>query len=299
MTQPIGAVPGYSYRNDKLQLSSTDNKIKSFVKTAFEKISTFFATCYNYCKTKYAALKAKITFYFKKSAPTASEELSIEPVAANISKIPEEQSKQNAASRLQAMPRRKQAPPILTPETGALVLHRGSQEAAGNSKDQDTMNSMIARSLRMLIAYNFELPPIELPPIQLEELPTAASQLQGAINSKEELTPDTRRDPVNVLANAIVFAQKSFKFNTSPNAYVEIFSQLSPDRKQEIFSPFVAKSSPQTQPEEPFSSKVPLALFGASAAVITGAAVLKNDPELFTRLASGAAQCARPVLAKA
>ena len=276
----VGSAPYVNKAGANQQLSSTDNKIKNLAKTAFQKIAAFFASIKTFCKTKYAALKARITSYFKKSAPTASEKF--QQTAERLSRFSGQDRKEDQKHEAAQQTERFSNPVILTPETGALVPYTGSQtgspKAAGNSKDQDTMNSMIARSLRMLIDNNFELPAT-----QLEELHTAASQLQGALkrtlNSKIKLTPDTRRDPVNVLGDAIVFAQNSFRANTSPNANVGTFSQLSTEQKNEIISQFVARSSTQTQPEKSPSSNLPLALFGASTAVIAGAAVLKNNPE--------------------
>jgi len=285
MTQPIGAVPGYSYRNDKLQLSSTDNKIKSFVKTAFEKISTFFATCYNYCKTKYAALKAKITFYFKKSAPTASEEF--QQTAERLSRFPgqarQEDQKHGAAQQTVRFSTPEiLTSEILTPETGALVPYTGpqtgSQEAAGNStRDQDHMDSMRALSLRMLIDNNFELPTNLAPFISIRFSQNNFESLTAPLPSANASQPEI---PVainpsveagQVLAPHMEFAIRQNQPNTSPDANVDQSS----------------------------GSNVAAYMFGAGTAFIAGAAVLKNDPELFTRLASGAAQCARPVLAKA
>jgi hypothetical protein len=299
MTQPISAAPGHSPWNDKAQSSSTDNKIKSFAKIAFEKISTFFTTCYNYCTSKLANLKARITSYFKKSAPTALAEF--QQTAERLSRFSGQARKEDQKHKADQQTVRFSTPEILTPSTGALIPYKLFPFLQGRDA---AMQEIYNRSLNSLVAHGFQVPSISIPsisiPLSQHEIESLLAPLHRE-NALQQEIPVEIAPPVNaeqVLAPYMEFAIRQNRPNTPPIADVEQFSQLSPAQK-EIIPRFVAGSSPQTPQKESSSSNLPFALFGASAAVMAGVAVWKNDPGLLTRVASGAAQIAQPPLDRA
>jgi hypothetical protein len=267
MTQPIGTVPGYSPRNVKPQLSSTDNKIESFAKTVFEKISTFFVSIKNFCKTKFAALKARITSYFKKSAPTPYEEF--QRTAERLSLFSEQPQRNSVESRStspadvrQARPgtaERSRSPspvnnqqaqvsaPVLTPSTGALIPYQPNPFI--QAYDAATQKIYIS-SLNRLVANNYQLPsPAEA------ILSTLHPFTLLSVNASQPVPPENASHLVST---------------------VEI---APPVNAEQVLDPAIRFARGQTK--QPSSFPFAPLVVGAGAAAIVVGAVLKENPEFF------------------
>ena len=298
------------------QLSSTDSKINNLAKTAFEKIAAFVA----YCKSKFAALKekclalgARITSFFKKSDSLSEPSQISRPTSLGygIQAPPSTPAARSRSSSLDNDSLDNAQPAQVsvresTPQNSQLIPYQPNPFLqAHNAAMQEIYN----RSLRSLVDNNYELPsPAEnllntLHPFTLLTLlPANASQPEIPVATGAPVNPE------QVLASAISFAQRQNRPNTSPDANVDQFSQLTQQQKLEI-SEQLTVNNPHLpaggQTTQSSGAKAAM-MFAAGAGVLAGTAVLKNDPEFLNKLASGATtaaqsavKIAQPVLARA